>query len=84
MRAAGEKFYELMLKFFKLRGGGFGKKPSPPPRLSNGKKPPMRGGGSTNSIACGAETSDPMMLISGSLERGNTYLSNNKKMKTKY
>ena len=40
--------------------------------------PPMRGG-STNSIGCGAETSDPMMLVSGSLERGNTYLSNKKK-----
>ena len=36
-------------------------------------------GGSTNSIDCRAETSDRMMLVSGSLERGETYLSNRKK-----
>ena len=45
--------------------------------------PPLRGG-STNSIDCGAETSDRMMLVSGSLERGNTYLSNKKNLKEKY
>ncbi len=36
---------------------------------------PLRGG-STNSIECGAETSDPMMLVSGSFERARAPLSN--------
>ena len=47
---------------------------------------PHEGGGSTctTSIPCPANTSDPMMLVSGSFERGNTYLSNKKKLKKKY
>jgi hypothetical protein len=45
--------------------------------------PPLRGG-STNSIPCPANTSDPMMLVSGSFERGDMYLSNKKKLKKKY
>ena len=43
---------------------------------------PLRGG-STTSIPCPANTSDPMMLVSGSFERGDMYLSNKKKFEEK-